>query len=154
MDFQIVSEIRDPETIAIGSGIRELARLRRAYGPGRWRKRKGTATDRTIGRPDSHRRGALVRSERDRQTRVQDQTLPGLRPCTSSTGSPSAPRNDGYPASLEVRRVYPVLVDPGAAADGFVRVVDGSGEDYLYPESYFIAIEVPRAAEALFQAAS
>jgi len=38
--FRILGEITDVETIATGSGIRELARLRRRYGPGRWRKRK------------------------------------------------------------------------------------------------------------------
>jgi len=43
VDFRIVSPITDVETIATGSGIRELARLRRGYGRGRWRKRKGTA---------------------------------------------------------------------------------------------------------------
>jgi len=41
--FRILGEITDVETIATGSGIRELARLRRRYGRGRWRKRKGTA---------------------------------------------------------------------------------------------------------------
>jgi len=40
--FRILGEITDVETIATGSGIRELARLRRRYGRGRWRKRKGT----------------------------------------------------------------------------------------------------------------
>ncbi len=43
MYFGILGEITDVETIATGSGIRELARLRRRYGRGRWRKRKGTA---------------------------------------------------------------------------------------------------------------
>ncbi len=43
MHFEIVSEIADVETIAAGSGIREIARLRKRYGRGRWRKRKGTA---------------------------------------------------------------------------------------------------------------
>ncbi len=43
MYFRILGEITDVETIATGSGIRELARLRRRYGRGRWRKRKGTA---------------------------------------------------------------------------------------------------------------
>ncbi len=43
MYFRIFGEITDVETIATGSGIRELARLRRRYGRGRWRKRKGTA---------------------------------------------------------------------------------------------------------------
>jgi hypothetical protein len=41
--FRIVGEIADVETIATGSGIRELARLRRRYGRARWRKRKGKA---------------------------------------------------------------------------------------------------------------
>jgi hypothetical protein len=43
MRFEVVSEISDVETIASGSGIREIARLRRVYGRGRWRKRKGFA---------------------------------------------------------------------------------------------------------------
>ena len=42
--FEIVGRIRNAETIAVGGGIRELRRLRKAYGPGRWRKRKGVAT--------------------------------------------------------------------------------------------------------------
>jgi hypothetical protein len=41
MHFRILSAITDVETIATGSGIREIARLRKRYGPGRWRKRKG-----------------------------------------------------------------------------------------------------------------
>jgi hypothetical protein len=44
MAFEIIGEIRDVETIAAGPAIRDLARLRRAYGPGRWRKLKGIAT--------------------------------------------------------------------------------------------------------------
>jgi len=44
MHFEIVSEIHGSTTIARGSGIRELKRLRRIHGPGRWRKRKGMAT--------------------------------------------------------------------------------------------------------------
>lgn len=44
MDFAVIGEIDDVETFAVGHGIRELRRLRRKYGPGRWRKRKGLAT--------------------------------------------------------------------------------------------------------------
>ena len=44
MHFEIVGSLREVQTIASGSGIRELVRLRKAYGPGRWRKRKGRAT--------------------------------------------------------------------------------------------------------------
>jgi hypothetical protein len=43
MDFTIIGEITGAETFATGSGIRELARLRRTYGRGHWRKRKGIA---------------------------------------------------------------------------------------------------------------
>jgi hypothetical protein len=43
MDFEVVGEITEVETFAVGSAIRELPRLRRVYGPGRWRKRKGVA---------------------------------------------------------------------------------------------------------------
>jgi hypothetical protein len=63
-------------------------------------------------------------------------------------------RNDEYPASLEVRKVYPVLPDPKAAAKQFVRVIDESGEDYLYPADFFVPIELPQAARAAFAEAS
>jgi hypothetical protein len=43
MDFEIVGEISDVETIAVGSSVREITRLRRTYGSGRWRKLKGVA---------------------------------------------------------------------------------------------------------------
>ena len=43
MDFEILDQLKDVETIAIGKGIRELKRLQRVYGRGRWRKRKGVS---------------------------------------------------------------------------------------------------------------
>jgi hypothetical protein len=57
MDFEILGAFRDVEIIAIGNSIRELPRLRRLYGPGRWRKMKGRATIRTF---DGHVRDAEV----------------------------------------------------------------------------------------------
>ena len=55
---------------------------------------------------------------------------------------------------LEPRKVYRVLPDEAAAEDGYIRVIDESGEDYLYPQAYFAPIELPRAAEkALLSAA-
>lgn len=57
MDFEILGEVSDPETIAVGRGIRELRRLVRAHGPGRWRKRKGVAEVRL---PDGAERLAEV----------------------------------------------------------------------------------------------
>ena len=50
-------------------------------------------------------------------------------------------QNDGYPASLEVRKVYQALHNPVAAARGFVRVIDESGEDDVYPSECFVAVE-------------
>jgi hypothetical protein len=62
--------------------------------------------------------------------------------------------NEGHPAALEVRKVYQALPDPAAAERHDVRVVEESGEDYLYPEAYFVPIELPRAAERAFVHAS
>ena len=52
--------------------------------------------------------------------------------------------NRGYPASLELHKIYRVLPDEGAAAEGDIRVVDESGEDYLYPADRFVEIEPPQ----------
>jgi hypothetical protein len=62
-------------------------------------------------------------------------------------------KNDAYPASLELRKVYRSLRDVAAEAKGFVRVVDELGDDYLYPAGNFIAIELPQAAAAAMLAA-
>jgi hypothetical protein len=53
--------------------------------------------------------------------------------------------NTGYEVSLEPRKVYEVLRDPNAARHGQLRVVDESGEDYLYPQSHFAEIVLPRS---------
>ncbi|MGM4892273.1 hypothetical protein [Tardiphaga sp. 839_C3_N1_4] len=57
MRFEILGQITEIETIAVGSGIREIARLRRAYGRGRWRKRKGMGSVRL---PDGQLRLAEI----------------------------------------------------------------------------------------------
>jgi len=58
-------------------------------------------------------------------------------------------RNDGCD-DLEPRKIYQVVEDPGAAREGYLRIVDDSGEDYLYPTNFFVAIELPKdAAKAL-----
>lgn len=53
-------------------------------------------------------------------------------------------RNDGYPASLEVRKLYQAIADPAAGAHHYTKIIDESGEDYLYPEDYFMLVELPR----------
>jgi len=57
-----------------------------------------------------------------------------------------------YKASLEPRKVYRVLEDPAAEAKSLLRVVDESGEDYLFPAGLFVPIEVPEQAETVFAA--
>ena len=59
--------------------------------------------------------------------------------------------NQDYPASLERRKVYEVLSDEKAANHQLVRVVDESGEDYLYPKNYFVATELPEDVETALQ---
>lgn len=58
--------------------------------------------------------------------------------------------NESYPASLELRKIYQVMPDEKAAMHDLVRVVDESGEDYLYPKRFFVPIELPQAAEEAF----
>ncbi len=55
MDFEIIGLVTEIETIAIGSGIRDIGRLRRRYGRGRWRKRKGIAVIRLFGTGETFR---------------------------------------------------------------------------------------------------
>ena len=58
--------------------------------------------------------------------------------------------NAGYQASLEVRKIYLQLRDARAEDHGLLRIIDESGEDYLYPEKYFVPIEVPRKGRLTF----
>ncbi|HEV8580886.1 MAG TPA: hypothetical protein VGX68_17610 [Thermoanaerobaculia bacterium] len=61
--------------------------------------------------------------------------------------------NSGYPASLELRKIYQRLPDTRAEQDDLIRVIDESGEDYLYPGRFFVPIAVPEEVEKVFAAA-
>ena len=63
-------------------------------------------------------------------------------------------QNEGYEASLEVNKIYVLVADSDAEQDGDIRVVDESGEDYLYPAEWFVPVEVPKAVEASLLKAS
>jgi hypothetical protein len=52
--------------------------------------------------------------------------------------------NREYPASLELHKIYRVLPDKDAQADGDLRIIDESSEDYLFPADYFIPINLPQ----------
>jgi len=55
--------------------------------------------------------------------------------------------NTDYPASLERHKIYQVIPDRFIEADGDLRIIDESGEDYIYPASYFVMIEAPQLLE-------
>jgi hypothetical protein len=61
--------------------------------------------------------------------------------------------NDGYPASLIVRRIYQLLPDKEAEKRGLWRVIDESGEDYLYPKSLFASVDLPSSLTKKFATA-
>jgi hypothetical protein len=103
--FEVVGEIEQIETIAVGGRIRDNVRLRQQYGEGRWRKLKGIAMVRL-------KSGELRRAEL-------------------------------HWYDLERRKIYRLIPDEEAAKEGYLRVVDESGEDYLYPESYFVIVKLP-----------
>ena len=52
--------------------------------------------------------------------------------------------NSEYTASLELHKLYRVIPDDDAKKDGDLRIIDESGEDYLYPADYFLLIDIPR----------
>jgi len=54
---------------------------------------------------------------------------------------------------LEVRKLYQILPDKAAAQNGYVRIIDESGEDYLYPADYFVSIDLPQSVERALVAA-
>jgi len=62
--------------------------------------------------------------------------------------------NSDYPASLEKRKIYELLPDPKAEKIGQVRIIDESGEDYLYPSTLFVEANLPKAVQtAVIEAA-
>lgn len=62
--------------------------------------------------------------------------------------------NDGYPASLEKRKIYVSLRDPVVERQGLLRIIDESGEDYLYPKVMFRAVALPLSVKKAVLAAA
>jgi hypothetical protein len=54
---------------------------------------------------------------------------------------------------LEKRKIYQVIPDEESEKEGYLRVIDESGEDYLYPQSYFVLVQLPRKAQEALRAA-
>lgn len=62
--------------------------------------------------------------------------------------------NASYQASLELHKIYRILPDEDAALEGDIRVIDESGDDYLYPAEWFVRVEVPQAVKSSLLGAS
>jgi len=73
---------------------------------------------------------------------------------TKTQGFAVCLRNAGFGASLEVRKLYPVLDDPDAEANALIRVIDESGEDYVYPARLFQKLTLPAEIQRALRLAS
>jgi hypothetical protein len=100
---------------------------------------KKSSSSRSRSASGSRVSSAISRSKRSRTVSHQEPLASGhFAVCV---------RNDGYPASLELRKLYRVLEDRFASEHGMVRVIDESGEDYLFPSEYFVRVNLPQAIE-------
>lgn len=122
------------------------APMKRTYGSGRWRKRKGLArvrlADGTVCRVELHWYEATGIGRREYKIKAY---IDWFSIMAAARCFVLCLRNTGYEVSLERRKIYQVLPDRTAAAHQQVRVIDESGEDYLFPASYFLPINLPPA---------
>jgi hypothetical protein len=63
-------------------------------------------------------------------------------------------KNEGYTASLEKRKLYVTVRDPTAEKHGLLRIIDESGDDYLYPKQFFRSIALPQSVKKAILAAA
>ena len=85
----------------------------------------------------------MVRSPWNRAQRIQDQAARIASDMATEKQYVVCLDNEGYQASLLARRIYQTLSDPEASSHGLLRVIDESGEDYLFPAKLFEVIELP-----------
>jgi len=71
---------------------------------------------------------------------------------TGATAFAICVRNEGYEVSLECRKLYQVVPDPASERHRLLRIIDESGEDYLYPEDFFLPIGLPKPVEKVLLA--
>jgi hypothetical protein len=156
MHFDILGTISQVETFATGSGIREITRLRRLYGRGRWRSaRASPAFDWPMARSISLKyTGMKPPASGGRNSRSSTYFDAEIMAKAQAKQLVVCVNNDGYLASLERRKIYVALRDSDAEKHGLMRIVDESGDDYLYPRAFFRAIALPQAVrKAVFAAA-
>jgi hypothetical protein len=146
MHFKIVGPITHVESIAAGTALCGRRRLWKVYGKGRWRKLKGAAA------VEFHD-GTICHAGKPIGTKPMASERRNIRSSAFWTDVKREAHfvicigNRGYAASLELRKVYQVLPDEVGMKHRQIRVIDESGEDYLYPEEYFVPVRLPQAVE-------
>jgi hypothetical protein len=158
MFFEITGAITNVELIARGRGVRSRAMLNKRYGSGSWRKMKGTARVR-LATAAKHGRRFTGMKRTASGKRTSKSSVSATSAGTSKIPSLSSARlrfvvcvkNGGY-VDLEPLKVYKVLADREARTRGMLRVVDASGEDYLYPAGFFRPIQVTSKLFQLIEA--
>ena len=122
------------------------------YGAGEWRNRRELLRYGWQMEPYAPRRsiGTKLMASAGRNSKSKASSEPELKRSEPPPHYALCIKNESYPASLEPRKVYRVIADPDAARHGLIRVVDESAVDYLYPQDFFVAISLPKAAEAAF----
>src|SRR5207248_6724103 len=86
---------------------------------------------------------------------IRDRTVTGVQTCALPIYAMSKTpgqfvicvRNDGHAAALETRKIYVALRDPVAEKHGQLRIIDESGDDYLYPKAFFRTITLPQSVK-------
>jgi hypothetical protein len=143
--------VRGEHLVLIDQRAPLIDRLRPRAGPGRSGERG------RLHGPGGPRAGRPV-APREAPDRQGDRGAPGSRARRGSSKRTDpierqarsryvlCVKNRGYAASLERRKIYRRLNDIRASRHGLIRVVDESGQDYLYPSSYFVSIAVPKPA--------
>jgi hypothetical protein len=157
MRFEILGEISQIETFATGSAIREIARLRRIYGRARWRKRKGVARIRLADGSLSISQSCIGTKQaalgaKNSRSRTSSEVNNMIRKKTGNLVV--CINNEGYAVSLEKRKIYLALRDEQAEKRGLLRIIDESGEDYLYPKTFFRSIALPQSIKKAVLAAA
>jgi hypothetical protein len=145
MHFKIIGAITNVESIASGSALRERKRLWKAYG-------RDVGGNSKVPQTSSF---TMVRyaMRKSTGTKPMASERKNTRSSASSTNMKSEAQyvicvgNKGYAASLELRKIYQVVPDKAGLKHDQIRVIDESGEDYLYPADYFVPVRLPQAVE-------
>lgn len=153
MYFEIIGEIEAIETIAISGRIRDIMRLRKQYGCAKWRKLKGIAKLRLQSGSVRNAEIHWYEAHGIGRKKLKDYWIRNMAKKIKEQSFALCIENREC-EDLEKRKIYQVLPDDEAVKEGYLRIVDESGEDYLYPQSYFILVELPHEAQDALQMAS